>query len=76
MITIAVRVRLLDLAQHFDPIDAGQDDVQQDEVRLLLLKKLQAILAGERVNTSKPSCRKPREMVRSVSSSSSMIRAE
>ena len=33
------RVRLFDLAQEFDSVDAGEDNVQQNEVRLLVVKK-------------------------------------
>jgi hypothetical protein len=48
MITIAVGLRSLDLAQNFDPIDAGKNDVQQDEIGILILKDFQALLAGKR----------------------------
>src|SRR5208282_2283304 len=42
------RARSLDLAQNFDSVDAGKNDVQQDEIGILVLKDLQARLAGER----------------------------
>jgi len=39
--------RLFDLAQDFDAVDAGQNDVEQNEVGLLLMKELEAIFTGE-----------------------------
>ena len=48
MITIAVGFASLDLAQNFDPVDAGKNDIQQDEIGILILKDFQALFARKR----------------------------